>query len=75
MTEAKKTDVKAEVRALLDRLPDDCTYADVQRGIAVLMWPKQGDGSLQPPGGAPPRLPPEEVKRRLRDWLKSESEK
>ena len=22
------TDVKAEVRALLDRLPDDCTYAD-----------------------------------------------
>ena len=29
-------DVKAEVRALLDRLPDDCSYADVQRGIAVL---------------------------------------
>ena len=42
-------DVKAEVRALLDRLPDDCSYADVQRGIAVLMWPKQGDGSLKPP--------------------------
>ncbi len=75
MTDPKATDVKAEVRALLDRLPDDCTYADVQRGIAVLMWPKQGDGSLQPPGGAPPRLSPEEVKRRLRDWLKSESEK
>lgn len=36
------TDVKAEVRALLDRLPEDCSYADVQRGIAVLMWPKQG---------------------------------
>ena len=49
------TDVKAEVRALLDRLPDDCTYADVQRGIAVLMWPKQGDGSLKPPE----RLAPE----------------
>ena len=62
-------DVKAEVRALLDRLPDDCTYADVQRGIAVLMWPHksqgQGDGSLKPPE----RLPPEEVKRRLRQWL------
>ena len=43
------TDVKAEVRALLDRLPGDCTFADVQRGIAVLMWPKQGDGSLAPP--------------------------
>ena len=64
-------DVKAEVRALLDRLPDDCSYADVQRGIAVLMWPKQGDGTLKPPE----RLPPEEVKRRLRDWLKSEKDK
>ena len=68
-------DVKAEVRALLDRLPDDCTFADVQRGIAVLMWPPkatgQGDGSPRPPE----RLPPEEVKRRLRAWLKSEGDK
>ena len=64
------SDVKAEVRALLDRLPDDCSYADVQRGIAVLMWPK-GDGSLSPPE----RLPPEEVRRRLREWLKSEKDK
>ena len=56
---------------LLDRLPDDCTFADVQRGIAVLMWPKQGDGSLKPPE----RLAPEEVKRRLREWLKSEKDK
>jgi hypothetical protein len=69
-------DVKAEVRALLDRLPDDCSYADVQRGIAVLMWPRQpkqgqGDGSLKPPE----RLPPDEVRRRLRDWLKSEKDK
>ena len=75
MSDGKATDVKAEVRALLDRLPDDCTYADVQRGIAVLMWPKHPDGTLQTPGSAPPRLSPEEVKRRLRDWLKSESEK
>ena len=68
-------DVKAEVRALLDRLPDDCSYADVQRGIAVLMWPHkpqvQGDGSLKPPE----RLPPQEVRRRLREWLKSEKDK
>lgn len=56
------SDVKAEVRALLDRLPDDCTFADVQRGIAVLMWPKPA---------AP--VPPDEVKRRLRSWLKSEN--
>jgi hypothetical protein len=52
------TDVKAEVRALLDRLPDDCTYADVQRGIAVLMWPKPAGPVSQ-----------DEVKRRLREWL------
>ncbi len=71
MTDVKAPNVKAEVRALLDRLPDDCTFADVQRGIAVLMWPKQGGGSLAPPQ----RLEPEEVKRRLREWLKSESEK
>jgi len=43
------TDVKEEVRALLDRLPDDCSFADVQRGIAVLMWPKRDDGILEPP--------------------------
>ena len=70
MNEAK-VDVKAEVRALLDRLPDDCTYADVQRGIAVLMWPKQSDGSL----ALPKRVDPEEVKRRLREWMKSERDK
>ena len=33
MTNAEKAGVKAEVRALLDRLPDDCTFADVQREI------------------------------------------
>lgn len=65
------SDVKDQVRALLDRLPDDCTFADVQRGIAVMMWPKREDGSLAPPQ----RLDPEEVKRRLREWMKSESEK
>jgi hypothetical protein len=43
----------------------------VQRGIAVLMWPKREDGSLAPPE----RLDPEEVKRRLREWLKSEKDK
>ena len=71
MSDPEEIDVKAEVRALLDRLPEGCTYADVQRGIAVLMWPKQGDGSLKPPD----RLAPEEVKRRLREWLKSEKDK
>ena len=63
--------VKDQVRELLDRLPDDCSFADVQRAIAVLMWPKQDDGRLKPPE----RLPPEEVKRRLREWLKSEKDK
>jgi hypothetical protein len=63
--------VKDQVRALLDRLPDDCSFADVQRALAVLMWPKREDGSLAPPE----RLPPEEVKRRLREWLKAEKDK
>ena len=65
-----KTD-KQQVRELLDSLPEDAGFADIQRAIAVLMWPKQGDGSLK----APERLSPEEVKRRLREWLKSEKDK
>jgi hypothetical protein len=47
----------------------------VQRAIAVLMWPQRsdtsGDGNLKPPE----RLSPDEVKRRLREWLKSERDK
>jgi hypothetical protein len=62
---------KEQVRALLDRLADNATFADIQRAIAVLMWPKAGDGSLKPPE----RLAPDEVKRRLREWMKSEGEK
>ena len=70
MTE-KKPSEKDQVRALLDRLPDDASFADIQRAIAVLMWPKKDDGSLAPPK----RLSPEEVKERLRAWMKSEGEK
>jgi hypothetical protein len=67
---------KEQVRALLDRLADDCTFADIQRAIAVLMWPHKnpkgtGDGKQAPPE----RLAPDEVKRRLREWLKSEGDK
>ena len=62
---------KDQVRELLDRLPVDASFADIQRAIAVLMWPKRDDGSLAPPQ----RLEPEEVKRRLREWLKSEKDK
>ena len=62
---------KDQVRALLDRLPDEASFADIQRAIAVLVWPKRDDGSLAPPQ----RLEPDEVKRRLRDWLKSEGDK
>ncbi len=71
MTDEAKPSDKDQVRALLDRLPDDATFADIQRAIAVLMWPKRDDGSLAPPK----RLEPDEVKRRLREWLKSEREK
>jgi hypothetical protein len=70
MTNAMKQSDKDQVRALLDKLPDEATFADIQRAIAVLMWPKREDGSLAPPK----RLEPEEVKRRLREWLKSEKD-
>ncbi len=62
---------KQQVRELLDRLSDDASFADIQRAIAVLMWPKAGEGKLKPPE----RLSPDEVKRRLREWLKSEKDK
>lgn len=71
MSDKAKPSDKDQVRALLDRLPDDATFADIQRAIAVLVWPKRDDGSLAPPR----RLEPDEVKRRLRDWLKSERDK
>ena len=67
--------VKRKVRELLDRLPDDCSFADVQRAIAVLMWPKVGPNDGQGGGLKPPeRASPDEVKRRLREWLKSEND-
>ncbi|WP_428672235.1 hypothetical protein [Reyranella sp.] len=69
-TTTKPSD-KEQVRALLDRLPEDSTFADIQRAIAVMMWPKKDDGSLAPPK----RLSSDEVKERLRAWLKSEGEK
>jgi hypothetical protein len=71
MTAPTDKPAKQQVRDLLDRLPDDCSFADIQRAIAVLVWPKAGDGSLKPPE----RLDPEEVKRRLREWLKSEKDR
>jgi hypothetical protein len=71
MIDKLKQSDKEQVRALLERLPDDASFADIQRAIAVLMWPKRDDGSLAPPK----RLEPDEVKRRLREWLKSEREK
>ena len=71
MSDEAKPNDKDQVRALLDRLPDDATFADIQRAIAVLVWPKRDDGSLAPPK----RLEPDEVKRRLREWLKSERDK
>jgi hypothetical protein len=62
---------KQQVRELLDRLPNEASFADIQRAIAMLMWPKADDGKLKPPE----RLAPEEVRRRLREWLKSEKDK
>ena len=62
-------ELRAEGAPLFDRIRE--RWEDVQRAIAVQMWPKARDGSLK----APERLSPEEVKRRLREWLKSENDK
>ena len=71
MSDKAKPSDKDQVRGLLDRLPDDASFADIQRAIAVLVWPKRDDGSLAPPK----RLEPDDVRRRLREWLKSEGDK
>ena len=68
MSNTAKPSDKDQVRALLDRLPDDCSFADVQRAIALLMWPKSQGPKSQGP------VPRDEVKRRLRQWLKSEND-
>jgi len=56
---------KDEVRALLDRLPDDVTLADIAYHLDVVVKWYEGEESYQLKGG----IPHEEVKRRIASWF------
>ena len=56
---------KAEVLALLERLPDDCSLEDVQYHVFVLACLHKGIKSLGDGKG----FPREEVKKRLQEMF------
>ena len=62
----KKVNVKAQVREMLDRLPDNCTVEDVQYQLYVIEKINRSEESLRRDGG----IPHDEVKRRVTSWLK-----
>jgi hypothetical protein len=67
-TEAKaetKRTAKDEVRALLDRLPDDVTLEDIRYHLDVVVKVIQAEERAEREGW----LPPEEVKRRIASWF------
>jgi predicted transcriptional regulator len=57
--------VKEQIRAMLDRLPNDCTMEDVQYGLYVLGRVRRGLESIDRGEG----IAHEEVKRRMSEWL------
>lgn len=56
---------KKEAQALLKRLPDDCTFEDIQYHLYVLEKIQRGAKSLDEGKG----IPHEEAKKRLKKWL------
>jgi predicted transcriptional regulator len=59
------TNVKQEVRKLLDRMPDDCTIDDLQYQLYVLDKIRHAEQEIAEGKG----VPHEEVKQRLSKWL------
>jgi predicted transcriptional regulator len=57
--------VKEQVRVLLDQLPSDCTFEDVQYGLFVLEKIRRGRESIDRGEG----IPHEEVERQVKQWL------
>lgn len=57
--------VKKEVQAMLKKLPDDCTYEDIQYHLYVLEKIQRGIKSLDEGKG----IPHEEARKRLSKWL------
>lgn len=56
---------KAEVRELLDELPDDCTMEDIQYHLYVREQIRQGIWSLE----NEPTYTQDEVEQALAEWL------
>jgi len=57
--------VKDKVRVLLDSLPNDCTFEDVQYGLFILARIQENRDSIDRGEG----IPHEEVKRRMKTWF------
>jgi hypothetical protein len=57
--------VKDNVRVLLDSLPDDCTFEDVQYGLFVLERIRQGRESID----RGDLISHDEVKRQTEKWF------
>jgi predicted transcriptional regulator len=55
---------KDQVRALLDRLPDDCTVEDVQYGLFLLEKIRMGKEAINRGEG----VSHEEVERQVQQW-------
>jgi len=55
---------KEEVKALLDKLPDDCTIEDIQYHLYVIEKVQRGIGRAKKEG----TITHEEVKKRLSKW-------
>jgi len=55
---------KQEIRSLLDKLPDDCTFEDVQYHLYVVEKIRRGIQRAENEG----TIPQEEVERRLGKW-------
>ena len=60
-----KLSPKDEVRALLDRLPDDVTLEDIQYHLDVVVKVLEAEASLERGEG----IPHEEVKRQIAQWF------
>ena len=56
---------KQEVKSLLQKLPNNCTFEDIQYHLYVIEKIKRGLDRNKKEGG----IPHEEVKKRLAKWI------
>ena len=61
----EQPNIKEQVKQLLEALPDDCTFEDIQYHLYVLDRIAQGEKDISE-GRV---IPHQEVKRRMAEWL------